>query len=386
MSPRKRQVTYSRRPSHAARSAHARGDREFRQYDTSYIQPKQNRVPFIIAVIVVIVVIAAIVFGIVALVNSCSSGSGGLLSEDEQATVVVEEGEAAPDVADSLVEAKLISSASEFTDRVNELGVDNSLKPGTYTITGGTDVDGIINTLKAGPGKDNALTVPEGYTLEQIADAVQEATDGRITSDDFAKAASDASVYASDYSFLKDAGTNKLEGFLFPKTYGITEDATADDIIRMMLDQYQSETVNLDYSYPKDEGLSKYDVLILASIVEKESSDDNDIRAQVASVFYNRLKTEGEPSYGLLQSDATTAYEVGHDPTADDINTDGTYNTYLNKGLPPTPICSPGIEALEAVCSPADTDYYFFYFTTDDNGELEYSFSKTYEEHQKSIS
>ena len=131
-------------------------------------------------------------------------------------------------------------------------------------------------------------------------------------------------------------------------------------------------------------GLSVYDTVNLASIVEKESSGDETVRAQVAAVFYNRLTTKGEPSNGYLQSDATTAYEVGHDPSADEVHANSPYSTYTNAGLPPTPICSPSIECLQAVCSPnkdALGKYYFFYFQND-----KYTFSETYDEHKAAFS
>ena len=88
----------------------------------------------------------------------------------------------------------------------------------------------------------------------------------------------------------------------------------------------------------------------------------------------------------MLQSDATTAYEVGHDPTPEDVETPSEYNTYTNKGLTPTPICSPGIDCLQAVCNPAQTDYYFFYFEADDDGEMQYYFTETYDEHMATFS
>ena len=383
MSPRNRRVTYARRSTHAARQAHARGDKMFRTYDTSYIQPKRSKVPTIIGAVVLVVVAIALVVFIGTRVSSCMSPQVATISASEQATITVDEGEGASSIGKTLVDAKLISNSKDFTDRVNTLGAGSALKPGTYTFAGGTSVDDIISTLKAGPTLAT-VTVPEGYRLSEIAAAVQVATEGKISADEFTAAASNASVYAADYSFLQDAGTNSLEGFLFPKTYEITADATADSIIRQMLTQFQTETAGLDWSYPQSKGLNIYQTVNLASIVEKESSGDAAIRAKVASVFYNRLTTDGEPSNGYLQSDATTAYEVGHDPTAEEVHSDSPYSTYSNKGLPPTPICSPSLDCLKAVCSP-DMDaigkYYFFYFEGDN-----YQFSETYEEHQATFS
>ena len=384
MPPRK-QVTYSQRPNHAARSAHARGEREFRTYDTSYIRPKQSKGPKIFAAMLAVVVIGGLAWGGLTLFNSCSgSAPVELLAEGQEATVVVEQGSGAKAIGELLVEEKLVGSASDFAKRVSEMGVESQLKPGTYTFAGGTSLDDIVRQIAAGPDMGNALTIPEGYKLSDIAAAVATASEGRITAEAFTAAASDASVYAASYSFLADAGTNSLEGFLFPKTYAVADDATADSLVRMMLDQFQKETASLDWSYPQSQGLSIYDAVNLASIVEKESSGDEQIRAKVAAVFYNRLETTGEPSYGFLQSDATTAYEVGHDPTPEEVHAETPYSTYTNKGLPPTPICSPSLDCLKAVCAPDQESlgkYFFFYFEGDS-----YYFTETYEDHMNTFS
>lgn len=384
MPPRK-QVTYSQRPNHAARSAHARGEREFRTYDTSYIRPKQSKGPKIFAAVLAVVVIGGLAWGGLTLFNSCSgSAPVELLAEGQEATVVVEQGSGAKAIGELLVEKKLVGSASDFTKRVSEMGVESQLKPGTYTFAGGTSLDDIVRQIAAGPDMGNALTIPEGYKLSEIAAAVATASEGRITAEAFTAAASDASVYAASYSFLADAGTNSLEGFLFPKTYAVADDATADSLVRMMLDQFQKETASLDWSYPQSQGLSIYDAVNLASIVEKEPSGDEQIRAKVAAVFYNRLETTGEPSYGFLQSDATTAYEVGHDPTPEEVHAETPYSTYTNKGLPPTPICSPSLDCLKAVCAPDQESlgkYFFFYFEGDS-----YYFTETYEDHMNTFS
>ena len=383
MPSRRKQVTYSQRPNHAARSAHARGERQFRTYDTSYIRPKQSKAPIIVSIVLLVVVLGGLAWGGVTLFNSCSGPAVELMGEGEEATVEVAEGAGAQAIGQQLVEKRLVASASEFTRRVNDLGVDSQLKPGTYTFAGGTGLDGIIRALQAGP-ETNALTIPEGYRLWEIADAVADHTEGRISAEDFSAAASDASAYAGDYAFLESAGSNSLEGFLFPKTYDIADDATADSVIRAMLDQFQAETASLDWSYAESQGLSIYDAVNLASIVEKEASGNELIRAQVAAVFYNRLATDDYPSYGYLQSDATTAYELRRDPTGDEVHAETPYSTYANQGLPPTPICSPGLDCLTAVCAPdqeALGKYFYFYF----EGE-NYYFSETYEEHQNTFS
>lgn len=372
MSPR-RQITYSKRPNHAARSAHAKGDRQFRTYDTSAIRPKQSTAAKVVSVIVIVAVIALVVWGVVSLVRGCSA-SADLLPSDQTAEITVSEGEGASDIAKTLKEEGLVSSTSDFTKRVEQLGAGTSLLPGTYTIAGGTSVDDIITALEAGPVQ-KTVTIPEGSTLAQTAALVETATDGAVTASDFTAQASDASVYAADYPFVAAAGTSSLEGFLFPKTYTIPDDPTADAIIRLMLNQFQTETASLDYATAQSHNLSQYDVLKLASIIEKES--DANHRATVSSVFYNRLDRNMR-----LQSDATVAYFVNHDPTPDDLTIDNPYNTYLNDGLTPTPIDSPSLASLQAACAPESTDYLYFYFAPDSQGVMQYTFSETYEDHQ----
>lgn len=386
MPSRRKQVTYSSRPNHAARMAHAKGERQFRTYDTSYIRPKRSKLPAIIMMVVSLALLGLIAWGALTLFDGCST-QADLLPEGEQATIVVSEGEGATDIAADLQKARLVATSSEFTKRVTELGAESSLLPGTYTFEGGISLDDIVAKLMAGPDTGAPLTIPEGFTLSAIASRVEEVSEGRITAADFTAAASDASVYAADFPFLEEAGTNSLEGFLFPKTYALSDTASADSLVRMMLSQYSAEIASLDYSYPTSQGLSAYQALILASIVEKESPDDSETRAKVAAVFYNRLVTDGAPTYGLLGSDATTAYEIGGDPSNYDWSTNSPYNTRVTKGLPPTPICSPSLACLQAVCAPAADfgDYYFFSFWPNDQGGVDYFFDKTYEDHQATV-
>ena len=386
MPQHRKQVTYSQRPNHAARSAHARGERQFRTYDTSYIRPKKSKAPAIVAAVLAVLVVGGLAWGALTLFNSCSAQSVELLAEGQEATITVAEGAGAKVVGEQLAEARLVSNAGDFTKRVNEMGVDSQLKPGTYTFAGGMSLDAIINQLTAGPVA-NALTISEGSTLEAVAQSVATFTENRITADAFTAAASDASSYAADYDFLADAGTNSLEGFLFPKTYEIGDDATAESVVRMMLDQFKTETSGLDWSYPQSQGLTIYDAVKLASIVERESSGDEQIRAQVAFGVLQPPEQLRRSELRLpCKAMRPRLYELGHDPTPEDIKNPTPFNTYTNTGLPPTPICSPGLDCLQAVCNPAQTNYFFFYFAPDESGTMQYYFSETYEEHRADAS
>ena len=384
MAPRK--VTYSRRSTHAARSAHARGEREFKKYDTSAIRPKKRHDIRKWIAAFVMVVIAAIIVCTVVSFNTCSAKSDHLIPAGESKTVEIEQGLFAPEIGSVLFDEGVIENTQSFISAVNSRGDAQNLKPGVYTFTGGMTYDEVIDSLVNGPGVDsNPLVVTEGATIKTIAASVEKAYEGKITADQFTAAANNASAYAADYPFVADAYNGSLEGFLFPKTYERLVNATAEDVVRQMLEQYKNETASLDYSYAQSQGLSQYDVLKLASIIEKESIEGT--RSKVSAVFYNRLTTEGAPAYGMIGSDATTAYEIGEEPTNYDWNTDSPYNTRKVKGLPPTPISSPSLDCLKAACQPEEnfSDYYFFSFWPNDNGGIDYFFDKTYEEHQATI-
>ena len=369
------------RESRATRQAHAKGYREFQSYDTSAIRPPKKRWPRVLAAIIALIVVAGLFAGAFFFFKSCTNDgdAGGTLAEGKEVAFVIEEGSLASTVSNNLVKAGLIGDASKFTKRLTERKADTALAAGTYTLKGGMSMDEIIDIFIKGPGMSvYTVTVPEGSRLTEIAAAVEKTTGGRVTAAQFLEQASDASKYASAYPFLSEAGTNSLEGFLFPKTYDVGQNGTADSIIKMMLTQYQKETETLNYSYPESQGLNKYQALILASIVEKEGSPNT--KRKIASVFYNRLAIDM-----ALQSDATTMYEVGREPTAEEVHADTPYGTYTRTGLTPTPICSPSLDAIQAVCDPEKTNYLYFVFKVDGDGVLQCYFSETYDEHLAAI-
>lgn len=371
----KRSLTYSSQPTRAARSAHAKGEREFRTYDTSFIAPKRNNNIPTFAALALALVAVAIIGSLASQYLTFSQVE--LLPDGTETTITISEGATTTEIAQMLLDAGIIDDTTSFTSLVKSQDADASLKPGTYTLVGGTSPDALVETLKAGPPVAS-FTIPEGYTIARTAETVQEAYQGAISAEDFIALAHDAVRFEQDFPFVVGAYDNSLEGFLFPKTYPIDEGDTAEAVIRKMLSQYQQEAAGLDYAYVEGRGYSTYDALILASIVERESDDAN--RAAVASVFYNRLYQ------GMaLQSDATVAYIVDHDPTPEDLEIDNPYNTYIYWGLPAGPICSPSLASLQAVCQPDETSNLYFYFWPNEAGEMQYAFSETYEEHQDVI-
>ncbi len=370
MSPRKN-VTYSSRPTHAARSAHAKGEKLFRTYDTSYIRPKRNMIPAIASVIIFIAAVAGLVYFGISAVQGCSHK---LVPEGQEVFVTVNEGDGAIVVGRALYDAGLINNQNEFIDVFSQSGIDVAIHPGEYIFVGGQSVDEIVEKLQI-PIKGDTVTIPEGLTIKKTAEKIADASNGRIKVEEFSDLASKASRYVESYPFLKDAGDKSLEGYLFPKSYSISNIDSADAMIRMMLDQYDKEVSGLDWARGESRGYSRYDLLKIASLVEKEA--DSSHRGDIASVLYNRLRDKMK-----LQCDATVAYFIDREPTAQDIETHNDYNTYTIEGLPPTPICSPSREVIREVLEAPETKYMYFYHERGEDGKVTTHLSETYVEHR----
>ena len=346
-------------------------------------QKKNSPVPMIVGAVFALLALVAIVFFVVPAVKGFIAGGDANIEAGQHVTITIPEGASGDTIASILSENHIVENPKDYYAAVKKLNADMSLKPGKYSFTTLMDATKVVQQLMEGPNAgSDALTIPEGLTVDQVADRVAKEYDG-ISKEDFLNQAK-ASNYVNDYAFLKDAANDSLEGSLFPKTYSLGKDPSADDVIRAMLDQFNAEYKSLDFASCEAKlkerygvEMSDYDIVNLASIVEREGLNA-DQRAHVASVFYNRLagKLDG---LRYLNSDATMMYVTGGEVTADDLQSDSPYNTYKHEGLPPTPICSPSLEALKATLEPTDSDDLYFYITQDE----EY-FSKTYEEHQQS--
>ena len=372
---------YIKTGRHSSNSAHRRADREFRSYDTSLIRPKRNPVVIVISVVVALVVLLAAAIFIHSAVKSLDNGAT-TLADGQVANITITEGEPAAEIAKSLLEAQVISSEQVFLKKASDQDAASQFKVGTYEFTGPVTTEQVIEQLIAGPNITGpSYTVPEGSTIAEVAAIVEQATlvnAAPIAAADFIALAHSASTYAGEYEFLNGIGNESLEGFLFPKTYEIASEASADSVIRQMLTQYGIETAALDYTAAAEEGLNAYDVLKLASIIEGET--DGVEYGKISSVFHNRLAIDM-----LLESDATTAYEIGREPKPEDLTVDTPYNTYIHKGLTPTPICSPGLKSIQAALAPESTNYLYFYYTTNTAEGGKTFFSETYEQHEQII-
>lgn len=273
--------------------------------------------------------------------------------------------------AELLEEKDIVDSAFLFKLFVQQRDKEGSLIPGIYMLKAGSGYEEILDIITAVPTVVTyKFTIPEGFTVKEVIERVIRDIPF-IGKEDMELA---VNIINYDYDYLRDA--ESLEGFLFPKTYEITIDYSAGNIIEMMLAQYQFETGSLDYSLADTKGLGSYDILKIASMIEREAYLAEE-RALISAVIHNRLDIE--MSLGI---DATLSYylEKGEEElTESDLQTDTEYNTRLYAGLPPTPICNPGLACIQAALNP-EPDIEYLYFKITDTENHIHSFFNTYQE------
>ncbi|MDE0139811.1 MAG: endolytic transglycosylase MltG [bacterium] len=301
---------------------------------------------------------------------------GGLGGGDQTAevvpgrTVVVEipSGSSARSIAGILVGNGVVPSAIEFESLVRTREAGSLLKAGTYELVTGTDLDEIVDLLIAGPSLDVfRVTVVEGLRLAEVLDVLAQATR------DYSEGDFTAALLSGDVtSAYLPAGLDRTvwEGLLFPATYEFFGDATPAEMLQRLATELERRLETYDWSPVTARGLSVYEGLVMASLVEAEAGTDED-RPLIASVINNRL-ARGMP----LQIDATVLYAMadrGRSPTLEDLRFESPYNTYLIAGLPPTPIGAAGAKSIEAVIDPADTDYLYYVLTSEDGAHSFFS-------------
>lgn len=291
-------------------------------------------------------------------------------TSSEKIKIEVYDGMSVKALKEELLEKKILLSPITFEIFARVTSLDDTLQKGNYYMKEGSSIIKIMDTLKE--NKNIQITIPEGYTVEEIANLLDK---NEITSkEDFLELAKDYRPFA----FMEKKANAKyaVEGFLFPDTYEFSKGDTAKNIMDRMLSNFNQKALNKIKEVASP--LSIYEVVTLASIVEKEAKFDED-RPIIAQVLLERLKI-----HMPLQSDATIQYAIPfhkEEFTIKDTKFDSIYNTYLHYGLPPGPIANPGLSSIEAVLHPKDTN--FLYFVADENGKNHYS--KTYKEHEDKI-
>lgn len=271
-------------------------------------------------------------------------------------------GDSISDVSEQLY-ATGITSSPQSLRRYWQLRKGGSLRTGRYLLTGIDDMRELYLLFAKGAPVTVRVTIPEGYTVRQIADRLQE--EAGIPAGDFLAAAGG------------DSG-NLLEGSLFPDTYDVLYAGEARDVVARMQKRF-AEMIPADWeSAARSRGLTSDELVIVASIIEREVRYDND-RPLAGSVIFNRLATGM-----LLQMDATLGYVLpSHDGfySSEELRDPSPYNTYVHPGLPPTAICNPGLASLEAAAHAPTTAYYYFLAKPDGHCV----FARTFAEHERNI-
>lgn len=277
----------------------------------------------------------------------------------------------AREIAQNLKEKGIIHFSTPFLVLSKLTNADRKLKAGLYRLNPQMSLWGVLTTLSQGKSELLTLKVPEGYTTDQIAQELEKLK--VISEEDFMKTAKDTQV-------LKNLGVTgpNVEGFLFPQTYRVPMSANGQALVELMVRQFY-DSVGTDFEVRcHQRGLTPYQAVILASIVEKEAQKAEE-RPIIAGVLYNRLHQKIR-----LEVNATLNYVLTNKRawlTNEQLNTQSPYNTYQHRGLPPTPICNPGLASIQAVLDPAEVPY-LYYVAQGDGSHL---FATTFQEHQNNV-
>jgi UPF0755 protein len=293
------------------------------------------------------------------------AGTGG-----GPASVRVPAGSDLRQIARALADAGVVANPRAFVLAARVAGLDRRLRPGDYRFEPGLSFPALLRALHDGRGRFAAVTIPEGWRIEQIADRLAAA--GVCARDAFLPATRDRALLEE----LAIPGPS-AEGFLFPETYALQLPTSPADVIRTMHRQFEKVWGELTASSAPP-ALTPLATVTLASIVERETAAPEE-RPIVAAVFLNRLRL-----WMPLQADPTVIYGMDAfdgNIRRRDLTAANPYNTYVNRGLPPGPIANPGRESLAAVLAPAPVDYLYFVARNDGT----HQFSRTLAEHNRAV-
>lgn len=321
----------------------------------------KSKLKYIIFVMMVAVLLGGIVFG---------RAKPVMVNSENQTIITIQPGMTANDIGQLLYNEKIIKSVIMFRVIAKVYNMESSLQAGEYAFSNDMTTEQIVTIIAKGQTAYRQITIPEGYNIDQIAELIdkQKLGDGN-------KFKTLAKTYAPyPYMTNQPVVNYKAEGYIFPSTYRLARGTTEEQLLQIMVKEFDNQLIPAMRDRAAELGLSVADVITLASLVEKEAKLDGD-RPIIASVFINRLKLDMP-----LQSCATIQYILGFpkaELSIEDTQIQSPYNTYLHKGLPPGPIANPGGASINAVLYPAETDY--IYFVADKDGAHHYSTS--YQEH-----
>ncbi|MGK2955284.1 MAG: endolytic transglycosylase MltG [Solirubrobacterales bacterium] len=296
--------------------------------------------------------------------------------EGEPFNVKVPAGASVGEIGDLLSEKGVISNATMFQIKATVTGKRSSLFFGNHFFKENMSYSSALDELGKKPQKVTiSVTIPEGLSRSETADVVAAA---ELPGDYMADSIKSPDLDPDDYG--ADGKAENLEGFLFPATYELKPGSDTKDLVDQQLQAFKDNIAGVNMKYAKKKNLTVYDVVTIASMVEREVQIPKE-RKIVAAVIYNRLKL-GEP----LFIDATIRFAVDNwtDPlTESDLAVDSPYNTRTNQGLPPGPIGNPGIDSIDAAANPEETDVWLYVVKPGTCGE--HAFSSSLDEHNANV-
>jgi len=326
-----------------------------------FLPKKKKKSPKIIIAIVIIILIGWFWYSYTLNIPVSSS--------NETKEFKIESGWGSAKISEELKNAGLIRSLKVFQLYAWEKGMSSRLQDGEYFLSESLSIKEIAQILTRGAGatKELNLTFIEGWDNQEYAEYLHD--QGLASTSDFFEVIQKKADWWDEYEILASRPrTADLEGYLFPDTYRVYRDAPIKDIVQKMLNNLEKKITPELRSEIENQGKTIHEILTLASILEQEVITDED-RQVVADIFYRRLEI-GMP----LQADSTINYVTGKSVSraeATDLNIDSPYNTYKYKGLPPGPICNPGMSAIQAAVYPTKNSY--LYFLTTPDGQVIYN-------------
>jgi UPF0755 protein len=298
-------------------------------------------------------------------------------AQGDPVTVTIKEGSSAREIGDQLAAANVVSSGALFSLRATLAGKRADLRSGPHRLHKDMTYGAAIEALSKKPAVDSTptidVTIPEGLSRAEIAKLVAR----KDVSGSYLSASKRFSGRLNPFRYGAPKGTRSTEGFLFPATYELKTAAPAKDLVDRQFKAFKDNFASVDLSRAKRKNLTAYDVLVIASMIEREAQLASE-RKLVAAVIYNRLK-DGTPLY----IDATIRYAAGNwsRPLKEsELQLDSAYNTRKRSGLPPTPIGNPGLASIRAAAAPASVSYRYYVVKPGACGK--HSFSSSYAKFQ----
>ena len=307
--------------------------------------------------------------------------------DDGEILFEIAAGATADIVIEDLADAGLLNKPDLFLNYLRYYGLDSGLQTGQFTLNGRLTIPQLAATISEGSARNITVSFLPGMRLEEMVQLLAVASAANIDPVEFEKLVQRRQRFdVSRYSFLNSLPRDaSMEGFLFPDSYVVPPDANAVFLVDQMLQNFDRQVTPAMRQAYGARGLSLYEAVTLASIVQRETLTDEE-RPLIASVFLNRVQANMP-----LQADPTVQYAVGYQQANNnwwkvpldlaDLEYNHPYNTYVISGLPPGPISNPGLSSLQAIADPAQTDYLFFVLDCYADQIGQHVFSRTYEEH-----